>query len=81
MVPWSQTSLSLYGLSLQEVISSGNPHNAVFSPTRLQNTACQLYFLLLGRLSRSDTGRSYLDRSVTIMSQIRLIMIVLPGTM
>ena len=48
----------------QEVISSGNPHNAVFSPTRLQNTACQLYFLLLGRLSRSDTGRSYLDRSV-----------------
>ena len=51
---------------VQEVISSGNPHIAVFSPTRLQNTACQLYFLLLGRLSRSDTGRSYLDRSVTV---------------
>ena len=77
------TILTIYHciVSLQEVISSGNPHNAVFSPTRLQNTACQLYFLLLGRLSRSDTGRSYLDRSVIIRGLRIMIIMMLPGTM
>ena len=75
-------TITVLCLCLQEVISSGNPHNAVFSPTRLQNTACQLYFLLLGRLSRSDTGRSYLDRSVTMRGQgIKIMMMLLPGTM
>ena len=32
------------------------------SPTRLTNTACQHYFLLLGRLSRTEAGRSCLER-------------------
>ena len=51
---------------VQEVISSNNPHNCVFSPTRLTNTACQLYFLFLGRLSRTETGRNCLDKHNTL---------------
>ena len=57
---------------VQEVISSNNPHNCVFSPTRLTNTACQLYFLFLGRLSRTETGRNCLDNhnSLQLLSEL-----------
>jgi len=51
---------------IQELISSPNPHNCVLSPTRLTNTACQYYFLFLGRLSRSESGRQYLDKHSTL---------------
>jgi len=51
---------------IEEVIQSSSPHDCVFSPTRLINTACQLYFLFLGRLSRTETGRNCLDRHKTL---------------
>jgi len=51
---------------VEEVIHSSSPHDCVFSPTRLINTACQLYFLFLGRLSRTETGRNCLDRHKTL---------------
>jgi len=51
---------------IDEVIQSSSPHDCVFSPTRLMNTACQLYFLFLGRLSRTETGRTCLDRHRTL---------------
>ena len=57
---------------VQEVITSNNPHNCVFSPTRLTNTACQLYFLFIGRLSRTETGRNCLDKhnSLSLLSEL-----------
>ena len=58
---------------LQEVISASNPHDAVFSPTRLSNTASQLYFLLLGRLSRSPAGRAALDRQAALTTLTELL--------
>ena len=33
---------------IEEVIGSNSPHDCRFSPTRLTNTACQLYFLFIG---------------------------------
>jgi len=51
---------------IEQVIHSSSPHDCVFSPTRLINTACQLYFLFLGRLSRTETGRICLDRHKTL---------------
>ena len=51
---------------LEEVIQSSSPHDCVLSPTRLTNTACQLYFLFLGRLSRTEIGRGCLDRHQTL---------------
>ena len=33
---------------VQEVLDSASPHDCVFSPTRLSNSACQLYFLFIG---------------------------------
>ena len=33
---------------IEEVIGSNSPHDCRFSPTRLSNTACQLYFLFIG---------------------------------
>jgi len=57
---------------VEEVIQSPSPHDCVFSPTRLINTACQLYFLFLGRLSRTETGRICLDRhkSLSLLSEL-----------
>ena len=39
---------------LEEVIHSSSPHDCVLSPTRLTNTACQLYFLFIGRFGDSE---------------------------
>ena len=39
---------------LEEVIHSSSPHDCVLSPTRLTNTACQLYFLFIGRFEDSE---------------------------
>ncbi len=36
--------------------------DCLFSPTRVATTACQFYFLFIGRLSRSDEGRAALDK-------------------
>ena len=33
---------------IQEVIDATSPHDCMFSPTRLSNTACQLYFVFIG---------------------------------
>ena len=33
---------------VQEVLDSASPHDCAFSPTRLSNSACQLYFLFIG---------------------------------
>jgi len=60
------TLLSDIMTCVEEVIQSSSPHDCVFSPTRLINTACQLYFLFLGRLSRTETGRNCLDRHKTL---------------
>ena len=37
---------------MEEVIHSSSPHDCVLSPTRLTNTACQLYFLFIGRFKK-----------------------------
>lgn len=44
------------------LMDSKSLHDCLFSPTRVATTSCQYYFLFLGRLSRSDRGRSALDR-------------------
>ena len=43
---------------LEEVIHSSSPHDCVLSPTRLTNTACQLYFLFIGRFGQQVIGNS-----------------------
>ena len=58
---------------VEELICSNNPHNCVLSPTRLTNTACQFYFLFLGRLSRTEIGRHYLDKHNTLSSLAELL--------
>ena len=45
---------------LEEVIHSSSPHDCVLSPTRLTNTACQLYFLFIGRFGQQVIGNSEL---------------------
>ena len=40
---------------VQEVLDSASPHDCTFSPTRLSNSACQLYFLFIGLLN--ERGR------------------------
>ena len=47
---------------LAHLIKSESAHDCLFSPTRVASTACQYYFLFIGRLSRSSQGRLALDR-------------------
>jgi hypothetical protein len=44
------------------LVSSESSHDCLFSPTRIATTACQYYFLFIGRLSQSPRGRATLDR-------------------
>ena len=37
-------------------------HDCLFSPTRIATTGCQYYFLFIGRMSRSEKGRNFLDQ-------------------
>ncbi|QQP39536.1 Rapamycininsensitive companion of mTORlike, partial [Caligus rogercresseyi] len=47
---------------IKAVISSESPHDCLISPTRIATTASQYYFLFLGHLSRSESGRNLLLR-------------------
>ena len=53
--------------------SSPSAHDCLMSPTRIATTACQYYFLFMGRLSRSDKGRQALDRHNILPSFLDLL--------
>ncbi|XP_067137023.1 rapamycin-insensitive companion of mTOR isoform X2 [Centruroides vittatus] len=50
-------------LCLSQVTTENAPLNAVLSPTRLVSTLSHIYFLFIGRLSSSNKGRKFLDKS------------------
>jgi len=47
---------------VKEVINSASAHDCMLSPSRISNTACQLYFLFIGRLTSTEQGRMSLER-------------------
>ena len=48
--------------NFRSLSSSTSAHDCLLSPTRIATTACQYYFLFMGRLSRSEKGRKALDK-------------------
>jgi len=58
---------------IQEVVDSASAHDCMFSPTHLANTACQLYFLFIGRLTSSEQGRYFLEKQQAISLLINLL--------
>ena len=55
------------------LISSPSTHDCFLSPTRVATTACQYYFLFIGRLSRSETGRQFLDKHFILQSLLMML--------
>ena len=52
--------------------SSTSAHDCLMSPTRIATTACQYYFLFMGRLSRSERGREALDKHHILQRLVNL---------
>ena len=53
--------LLLFQECFVSLTNAESAHDCLFSPTRIATTGCQYYFLFIGRLSRSERGRTILD--------------------
>ncbi len=48
---------------IRNISLASSAHDCLLSPGRLSTTACQDYFLLIGRLSASSNGTAALERA------------------
>ncbi|XP_059617891.1 rapamycin-insensitive companion of mTOR [Phlebotomus argentipes] len=55
---------------LQAISTSRSAHDCLFSPQHMVSTMCQQYFLLIGRMCRSDHGINIL-KNTDIFNQLR----------